>query len=170
MTARTRCWALSKSGRLGFSGWERRLPPSIRAFGVMRWSCMCRCRQARPLYCTRNRATALSRSLLSDCGGELRLTRRSFAALRRRLTDFRQESERQLEAFDVLLLPCCPTPELRAGEDHSRARLRILRYTTPISLLGWPAVTLPTRRGGPQLVGKLGSDAQLLALSAAIAD
>ena len=92
------------------------------------------------------------------------------AELRKRLASFRQESERQLEAFDVLLLPCCPTTELRAGEDHSRARLRILRYTTPISLLGWPAVTLPTRRGGPQLVGKLGSDAQLLALSAAIAD
>jgi aspartyl-tRNA(Asn)/glutamyl-tRNA(Gln) amidotransferase subunit A len=92
------------------------------------------------------------------------------AAMRRRVTDFRQVSERQLEAFDVLLLPCCPTPELRAGEDHSRARLRILRYTTPMSLLGWAAVTLPSRRGGPQLVGRLGSDAQLLALSAVIAD
>ncbi len=90
------------------------------------------------------------------------------AELRTRLTSFRVESERQLEAFDVLLLPCCPTPELRAGEDHSRARLRILRYTTPISLLGWPAVTLPSRRGGPQLVGKLGSDAHLLALTAAL--
>jgi aspartyl-tRNA(Asn)/glutamyl-tRNA(Gln) amidotransferase subunit A len=89
------------------------------------------------------------------------------AELRKRLTGFRMESERQLEAFDVLLLPCCPTPELRAGEDHSGARLRILRYTTPISLLGWPAVTLPSHRGGPQLVGKLGSDAHLLALSAA---
>ena len=85
------------------------------------------------------------------------------ADLRRRLTSFRQVCERQLEAFDVLLLPCCPTPELRAGEDHSRVRLRILRYTTPISLLGRPAVTLPSHRGGPQLVGKLDSDAHLLA-------
>jgi len=90
------------------------------------------------------------------------------AELRKRLTNFRQESERQLKRFDVLLLPCCPTPKLRAGEDHSQVRLRILRYTTPISLLGWPAVTLPSRRGGPQLVGKLGSDAHLLALSAAL--
>ncbi|HEX3473240.1 MAG TPA: hypothetical protein VHT28_18815, partial [Silvibacterium sp.] len=58
--------------------------------------------------------------------------------------------------------------ELRAGEDQSGTRLRILRYTTPVSLLGWPAVTLPSRRGGPQLVGKLGGDAELLALSAAL--
>jgi Asp-tRNA(Asn)/Glu-tRNA(Gln) amidotransferase A subunit family amidase len=91
------------------------------------------------------------------------------AELRTRLSSFRQESERQLAAFDVLLLPCCPVEELRAGEDHSGARLRILRYTTPVSLLGWPAVTLPSRRGGPQLVGKLGKDAELLALSAALA-
>jgi len=75
-----------------------------------------------------------------------------------------------LAGFDVLLLPCSPTAELRAGEDHSGARIRILRYTTPVSLLGWPAITLPSRRGGPQLVGKLGSDAWLLALSVALGD
>jgi aspartyl-tRNA(Asn)/glutamyl-tRNA(Gln) amidotransferase subunit A len=90
--------------------------------------------------------------------------------LRKRLANFRHESERQLAAFDVLLLPCSPMAELRAGEDHSRTRIRILRYTTPVSLLGWPAVTLPSRRGGPQFVGKRGSDAELLALSAALAD
>lgn len=91
------------------------------------------------------------------------------AVLRKRLVDFRLESERQLADFDFILLPCCPVAELRAGEDHSGARVRILRYTTPVSLLGWPAVTLPSRRGGPQLVGKLGSDARLLAVSAALA-
>lgn len=92
------------------------------------------------------------------------------AELRARLISFRQESERQLAEFDVLLMPCCPMSELRAGENHSEARIRILRYTAPVSLLGWPAVTLPRRCGGPQLVGKLGSDAQLLALSAALTD
>jgi Asp-tRNA(Asn)/Glu-tRNA(Gln) amidotransferase A subunit family amidase len=90
------------------------------------------------------------------------------AELRKRLAVFRSESERQLAAFDVLLLPCSPVAELRAGEDHSGARIRILRYTTPVSLLGWPAITLPSRRGGPQLVGKPGSDARLLALSAVL--
>jgi len=90
--------------------------------------------------------------------------------LRKRLAAFRSESERQLAAFDVLLLPCTPVAELRVGEDHSGARVRILRYTTPVSLLGWPAITLPSHRGGPQLVGKLGSDGRLLALSAAFRD
>jgi Asp-tRNA(Asn)/Glu-tRNA(Gln) amidotransferase A subunit family amidase len=92
------------------------------------------------------------------------------AELRKRLDVFRSESDRVLAGFDVLLLPCSPTAELRAGEDHSGARIRILRYTTPVSLLGWPAITLPSRRGGPQLVGKLGSDAWLLALSVALGD
>jgi Asp-tRNA(Asn)/Glu-tRNA(Gln) amidotransferase A subunit family amidase len=58
--------------------------------------------------------------------------------------------------------------ELRVGEDHSETRARILRYTTPISLLGWPTVTLPGKRAAPLLAGKLDSDAHLLALSAAL--
>lgn len=92
------------------------------------------------------------------------------ADLRKRLTGFRQESERRLASFDLLLLPNSPTAKLHAGEDHSEMRLRILRYTTPVSLLGWPAVTLPSRSGGPQLVGRLNGDAELLALSAAVAE
>jgi Asp-tRNA(Asn)/Glu-tRNA(Gln) amidotransferase A subunit family amidase len=92
------------------------------------------------------------------------------ADLRKRLTGFRQESERRLASFDLLLLPNSPTARLCAGEDHSEMRLRILRYTTPVSLLGWPAVTLPSRSGGPQLVGRLNSDAELLAVSAALAE
>jgi aspartyl-tRNA(Asn)/glutamyl-tRNA(Gln) amidotransferase subunit A len=90
--------------------------------------------------------------------------------LRDRLAIFRQESEQHLSDFAYLLLPSSPTAELRSDEDQSETRLRILRYTTPVSLLGWPAVTLPSHRGGPQLVGKLGADAELLALSAALAD
>lgn len=98
------------------------------------------------------------------------LTPAEIADLRKRLTDFRRESEQRLKDFDVLLLPSCPMAELRAGEDHSGSRIRILRYTTPVSLLGRPAVTLPSRRGGPQLVGRLSGDAELLALSAALAE
>ena len=90
------------------------------------------------------------------------------ARLRTRLNSFREKSEQRLDGFDVLLMPCCPVAELRAGEDQSGSRLRILRYTTPVSLLGRPAVTLPGR-GGPQLIGRLGADAELLAISAALA-
>ena len=89
---------------------------------------------------------------------------------RERLAAFRQQSEQQLQSFDLLLLPNTPIAELRADADHSDARARILRYTMPISLLGRPAITLPGRRGAPQLIGKLNTDAELLALTATLAE
>lgn len=92
------------------------------------------------------------------------------ATLREMLVAFRQQSEHQLQNFDLLLLPNTPIGELRANVDHSNTRARILRYTMPISLLGRPAITLPGRRGAPQLVGKLNTDAALLALTAALAE
>jgi Asp-tRNA(Asn)/Glu-tRNA(Gln) amidotransferase A subunit family amidase len=92
------------------------------------------------------------------------------AELRKRHSGFRQENERRLATFDVLLLPSSPVAEIRAGEDHTGTRPRLLRYTVPVSLLGRPAVTLPSRRGGPQLVGRLDGDAELLALSAELAE
>jgi Asp-tRNA(Asn)/Glu-tRNA(Gln) amidotransferase A subunit family amidase len=59
---------------------------------------------------------------------------------------------------------------LYAGADHSTTRTRILRFTGPASLCGNPVVTLasPDRPGGLQLLGPLGSDATLLALSASL--
>ena len=90
--------------------------------------------------------------------------------LRGRLGEFRRVSEERLRGFDVVLMPCTPTAALKAGDDQSGARARILRYTTPVSLMGWPAVTLPGGRGAPQLVGKAGGDARLLALSARIGE
>jgi len=89
---------------------------------------------------------------------------------RERLTAFREQSAERLAGFDVVLLPASPVVELHVGEDQTGARVRILRYTAPMSLLGWPVVTLPNSVGGPQLVGKMGWDAELLALSAAMAE
>jgi aspartyl-tRNA(Asn)/glutamyl-tRNA(Gln) amidotransferase subunit A len=91
--------------------------------------------------------------------------------LHKRLADFRTSTHGLFYAFDYLLLPCAPTSSISAGSDHAETRARILRYTTPISLAGLPVVTLPMLRsgspaGGLQLVGPLGSDAALLALSA----
>ena len=91
------------------------------------------------------------------------------STMRDRWRAFQQKSEERLAAYDYVLMPAAPVAELRAGEDHSGARARILRYTTPISLLGWPAVTLPSERVGPQLAGKLEDDARLLALSVELA-
>jgi len=62
------------------------------------------------------------------------------------------------------------TAALFENEDQSQTRVRILRYTAPISLAGLPVVTLPGSAGGLQLVGPLGSDAELLAFSAKFAE
>jgi aspartyl-tRNA(Asn)/glutamyl-tRNA(Gln) amidotransferase subunit A len=95
--------------------------------------------------------------------------------LHQRLAEFRTATSALFEAFDYLLLPCAPMSSIVAGGDHSTTRSRILRYTTPISLAGLPVVTLPMLRsgvpvGGLQLVGRMGSDAALLALSASLSE
>ena len=92
------------------------------------------------------------------------------AALRQRLATFREQTAALFQRFDNLLLPCAPMSALYAGADHGTTRARILRYTGPASLCGNPAVTLasPDRPGGLQLLGPLGSDATLLALSASL--
>jgi Asp-tRNA(Asn)/Glu-tRNA(Gln) amidotransferase A subunit family amidase len=85
--------------------------------------------------------------------------------LRGKLAEFRARMGELMQRFDVLLLPCCPVAALEAGVDHSQTRVRLLRYTAPISVAGMPVVALPGGRGGLQLVGRLGDDAKLLALS-----
>ena len=60
--------------------------------------------------------------------------------------------------------------EMAAGADHSATRLKTLRYTTPVSLAGMPAVTLAARGGGVQLVAARGSDARLLAFAAGLGE
>lgn len=92
--------------------------------------------------------------------------------LRERLIEFRELTDALFDCFDYLLLPCAPVAAIGAGVDHMKTRARILRYTTPASVAGLPVVTLPEIRsgrpaGGLQLVGRMGSDAELLALSAA---
>jgi Asp-tRNA(Asn)/Glu-tRNA(Gln) amidotransferase A subunit family amidase len=93
--------------------------------------------------------------------------------LHQQLDAFQTLTHALFQTFDYLLLPCAPMSSLHAGADHTQTRARILRYTAPISLAGLPVVTLPSRTphnpsGGVQLVGPLGSDATLLALSASL--
>jgi Asp-tRNA(Asn)/Glu-tRNA(Gln) amidotransferase A subunit family amidase len=93
--------------------------------------------------------------------------------LHERLAQFRESTSALFRDFDYLLLPCAPMASIAAGADHAATRPRILRYTCPISLAGLPVVTLPMLRcgvpaGGVQLVGPMGSDASLLALSASL--
>jgi aspartyl-tRNA(Asn)/glutamyl-tRNA(Gln) amidotransferase subunit A len=98
------------------------------------------------------------------------------AALHLRLDGFRESMARLLDHFDFLMLPCAPVSRLRAGEDQSGARARILRYTSPFSLAGLPTVTLPGEildqtaffGTGVQLAATQGDDAALLAFAAAL--
>ena len=69
-------------------------------------------------------------------------------------------------AHELILLPCSPVEQLTAGADHSQTRMRLLRYTTPFSLTGVPAVAIPCAHGGVQLAAPIGADESLLALAA----
>ena len=76
--------------------------------------------------------------------------------------------DKLFDQFDFLLLPCSPISLLEAGVDHSETRMKILRYTVPMSLAGTPVVTLPFAGGaGMQLVAPRGADSKLLAYAAA---
>jgi aspartyl-tRNA(Asn)/glutamyl-tRNA(Gln) amidotransferase subunit A len=88
--------------------------------------------------------------------------------LRVRHSAFRERLDKLFERYDFLLLPCSPLSRLKAGADHSETRMKILRYTVPLSLAGTPVVTLPFHAGaGMQLVAPRGRDANLLAYAAA---
>jgi Asp-tRNA(Asn)/Glu-tRNA(Gln) amidotransferase A subunit family amidase len=80
-------------------------------------------------------------------------------SLRARLQNFRLQMSALFESFDFLIAPCAPVSLLRAGHDHTGSRKAILRYTTPASLAGLPAVTLP----GEHLGAPMGTGVQLLA-------
>jgi Asp-tRNA(Asn)/Glu-tRNA(Gln) amidotransferase A subunit family amidase len=78
---------------------------------------------------------------------------------------FISQTETFFATADFMLLPAVPMQRLVAGEDQSAQRPRILRYTTPASLAGLPAVVLPGRPG-LQILAARGNDARLLAFVA----
>jgi aspartyl-tRNA(Asn)/glutamyl-tRNA(Gln) amidotransferase subunit A len=95
------------------------------------------------------------------------------AQLRQRHLRFRNRMDALLSENELLLLPAAPVARLAAGADHSQTRSRLLRYTSPVSLAGMPAVTIPFLEddrpaGGMQLVAAREDDARLLALAAAV--
>jgi aspartyl-tRNA(Asn)/glutamyl-tRNA(Gln) amidotransferase subunit A len=79
---------------------------------------------------------------------------------------FRTGFDRLFDTYDFLVLPCAPVSFLLTGADHTAARKKILRYTTPASLAGTPVVTIPLEGAGVQLIARHGSDAALLAFAA----
>jgi Asp-tRNA(Asn)/Glu-tRNA(Gln) amidotransferase A subunit family amidase len=100
----------------------------------------------------------------------LSISNEQIAELDLRLAAFCQSMDELFQEYDFLIAPCAPVSRLMAGADHSESRRMILRYTTPMSLAGVPAVTLPARNGaGVQLIGAQGSDARLLRFAAGLA-
>jgi Asp-tRNA(Asn)/Glu-tRNA(Gln) amidotransferase A subunit family amidase len=78
---------------------------------------------------------------------------------RTRLDNFRLQMSALFRQFDLLIAPCAPVSRLYVGHDQSNARKALLRYTTPASLAGLPAVTLP----GAHIGAPFGTGVQLLA-------
>jgi aspartyl-tRNA(Asn)/glutamyl-tRNA(Gln) amidotransferase subunit A len=92
-------------------------------------------------------------------------------ALRERHAAFRERMDLLLRACDFLIAPCAPVSRLIAGADQTDARKKILRYATPFSLAGVPAMTLPAAGGaGVQLVAARGADARLLGFAARLGE
>jgi Asp-tRNA(Asn)/Glu-tRNA(Gln) amidotransferase A subunit family amidase len=91
------------------------------------------------------------------------------ALFRARHAKFRERADAQLREYDFFLAPCAALLEVAVGADHAASRGAILRYTTPMSLVGAPVVTLPTTTGaGVQLIAPRNLDARLVAFAKAI--
>lgn len=95
-----------------------------------------------------------------------RITDIEIAALRLRHAAFNARIDELFAEHQLLLMPCAPVARLTAGADHSRTRPRLLRYTTPFSLAGVPAIAIPCAIGGMQLAAARGNDEPLLELAA----
>jgi aspartyl-tRNA(Asn)/glutamyl-tRNA(Gln) amidotransferase subunit A len=90
-------------------------------------------------------------------------------ALRQRHREFRSRMDDLFAKYEMILMPAAPVAQLEANADHSKTRARLLRYTTPFSLAGVPAVTVPCRPGGMQMAAAREDDEALLQLAALLA-
>lgn len=96
------------------------------------------------------------------------LTEAEVEALRQRQREFCGRMAEATAGLDMVMLPCAPVSRLAANVDAGAVRQRILRYTTPFSLTGMPAVALPGPMVGAgfgtgvQLAGAPGEDAAVL--------
>ena len=102
------------------------------------------------------------------------LTAAELAALHLRLQLFREQMASLHRSYDLLILPAAPVHQLKAAEDQSESRTKILRYTTPFSLSGSPVISLPgeligaAQGTGIQIAASPGRDSSLLAFAAQI--
>lgn len=95
-----------------------------------------------------------------------RITPKEIGELRERHAEFRARMDTLFAEHELVMLPAAPVARLVAGADHSQTRGWLLRYTTPFSLAGVPAVTIPCRPGGMQLAAARQCDEALLQIAA----
>ncbi len=95
-----------------------------------------------------------------------RITPAEISALRQRHAEFTARMDEIFAEHGLLLMPATPVARLAAGADHSKTRVRLLRYTTPCSMAGAPVVTLPCSAGGMQLAAARGCDESLVEFAA----
>ncbi|MGD0681215.1 MAG: amidase [Terracidiphilus sp.] len=95
-----------------------------------------------------------------------RITPVEISTLRQRHAEFTARMDSLFATHGLLLMPTIPVARLAAGADHSKTRVRLLRYTTPFSMAGVPVVTLPCAAGGMQLAAARGCDESLVKLAA----
>jgi aspartyl-tRNA(Asn)/glutamyl-tRNA(Gln) amidotransferase subunit A len=88
--------------------------------------------------------------------------------LRLRNARLHEQMQEIFHSFDFLLAPATPVSFLDASKDQSETRPRILRFTTPASLTGLPAVVLPSPDCGLQLLAAHNDDRRLLRFAARI--
>jgi aspartyl-tRNA(Asn)/glutamyl-tRNA(Gln) amidotransferase subunit A len=88
--------------------------------------------------------------------------------------EYRRLAEDALDGADLLVVPTMMLVAPPADVDDLAWRDRIVRFTYPFNLLGWPALALPcgpAEHGLPaslQLVGRPGDDAHVLAAGLAL--
>ena len=97
-----------------------------------------------------------------------RVTPNEIATLRERHVEFRTRMDELFAKYELVMLPAAPVARLATGADHRDTRKRLLRYTTPFSLAGVPAVTIPCQPGGMQLAAAREADKALLQVAALI--
>ena len=87
--------------------------------------------------------------------------------------EYRERAEQAIQGLDLVLTPTLPIVAPRLQRDTAPGdldvRLSLIRFTYPISALGWPALALPcgpAEDGLPaslQIAGRAGADALVLA-------
>ncbi|MCU4298550.1 amidase [Brevibacterium permense] len=95
------------------------------------------------------------------------------AEYRKQLDALAELRKRSLAVFggtDYLLTPAIDGPVVRWDEIDSGTAAKLMRYSMPFNVLGWPALTIPLPGAGAgpqavQLVGRPGGDRELLAFA-----